>query len=453
MVLPPPQPFPAPPAGPPVDPPSVPFAAITALFLVWGFVSSVIDGLAPAVRAIFHLSFAAQMLTQFAFFAAYGAVSLPAAVLLARVGAPRAIELALGVTVAGCLVVLLGTRTQNYGVILLALFVIASGITLLQVAANPLVAAHGEPSRAHMRLTLAQAFNSLGTVLGPVVAGHLLLRGGLFGSGSGTGSGTAPDGAIAPADGARLVSLHNIDRQFELIALLVAILALAVWRVRRRLDAADPMHAVIGGSLVSAFRSGWGLFGAFAVFVYVGSEVGVSTIMVNFLSQPAILGVSAARAATLLGVVFWGGAMLGRFAGSQLLRVVSAGRVLGVFAIINVLLCLTVSQTTGEPAGAAALLTGFFNSVMFPTLFTLTLERSHAPAASVSGLLCSAIAGGAVVPPLVGLMADRSGISAGFAVPLAGYVGIAVFALFAPARPVRHRRGFLLSRRAARAGG
>ncbi len=447
MVLPPLQPSP----DPPVDPPSVPFAAITALFLVWGFVSSVIDGLAPAVRAIFHLSFAAQMLTQFAFFAAYGAVSLPAAVLLARVGAPRAIELALGVTVAGCLVVLLGTRTQNYGVILLALFVIASGITLLQVAANPLVAAHGEASRAHMRLTLAQAFNSLGTVLGPVVAGHLLLRGGLFGAGS--GSGTAPDAAIAPADGARLVSLHNIDRQFELIALLVAVLALAVWRVRRRLDAADPMHAVIGGSLVSAFRSGWGLFGAFAVFVYVGSEVGVSTIMVNFLSQPAILGVSAARAATLLGVVFWGGAMLGRFAGSQLLRVVSAGRVLGVFAIINMLLCLTVSQLTGEPAAAAALSIGFFNSVMFPTLFTLTLERSHAPAASVSGLLCSAIAGGAVVPPLVGLMADRSGISAGFAVPLAGYVGIAVFALFAPARPVRQRRGFLLSRRAVRAGG
>ncbi len=442
MAVPPPRP-----SDPPADPPSVPFAAITALFLVWGFVSSVIDGLAPAVRAIFHLSFAEQMLTQFAFFAAYGAVSLPAAVLLARVGAPRAIELALGVMAMGCLVVLGGTRTQSYGVILAALFVIASGITLLQVAANPLVAAHGEPSRAHMRLTLAQAFNSLGTVLGPVVAGHLLLRGGLFGSGS------APDAGIMPVDGARLVSLHNIDRQFELIALLVAALALAVWRVRRRLDAADPMHAVIGGSLVSAFRSGWGLFGAFAVFVYVGSEVGVSTIMVNFLSQPAILGVSAARAATLLGVVFWGGAMLGRFAGSQLLRVVSAGRVLGVFAIINVLLCLTVSQTTGEPAAAAALSIGFFNSVMFPTLFTLTLERSHAPAASVSGLLCSAIAGGAVVPPLVGLMADRSGISAGFAVPLAGYVGIAVFALFAPARPVRQRRGFLLSRRAVRAGG
>ncbi len=428
------------------DPRPVPFAAITALFLVWGFVSSVIDGLAPAVRAIFHLSFAAQMLTQFAFFAAYGAVSLPAAALLARVGAPRAVELALGVTAGGCLVVLLGTRTQSYGAILVALFVIASGITLLQVAANPLVAAHGEPSRAHARLTLAQAFNSLGTVLGPVVAGRLLLRGGLF------GSGTTPDAGNDSPGIPRLVSLHNIDRQFELIAILVAVLALLVWLVRRRLDAADPVHAVIGGSLVSAFRSGWGLFGAFAVFVYVGSEVGVSTIMVNFLSQKLILDISAARAATLLGTVFWGGAMLGRFAGSQLLRVVSAGRVLGVFAIINVVLCLTVSQTAGPTAACAALSLGFFNSVMFPTLFTLTLERSPAPAASVSGLLCSAIVGGALLPPLVGLVSDRSGISAGFAVPLAGYVGIAVFALFAPARPMRHRRGFLLRRRMARAG-
>ena len=444
MVLPPRHPVPHDPA--PDDPRPVPFAAITALFLVWGFVSSVIDGLAPAVRAIFHLSFAAQMLTQFAFFAAYGAVSLPAAALLARVGAPRAVELALGVTVGGCLVVLLGTRTQSYGVILVALFVVASGITLLQVAANPLVAVHGDPSRAHVRLTLAQAFNSLGTVLGPVVAGRLLLRGGLF------GSGTTPDPSIDTTGGARLVSLHNIDRQFELIALLVAGLALTVWLLRRRLDAANPLGTVTGGSLVSAFRSGWGLFGAFAVFVYVGSEVGVSTIMVNFLSQKAILGVSASRAAVLLGSVFWGGAMLGRFAGSQLLRVVSAGRVLGAFAIINVLLCLAVSQTEGEPAAAAALALGFFNSVMFPTLFTLTLERSHAPAASVSGLLCSAIVGGAVVPPLVGLVSDRSGISAGFAVPLAGYVGIAVFALFAPARPMRPRRGFLFTRRAAQAG-
>ncbi len=428
------------------DPRPVPFAAITALFLVWGFVSSVIDGLAPAVRAIFHLSYAAQMLTQFAFFAAYGAVSLPASVLLARVGGPRAIELALGVAVAGCLVVLLGTRTQSYPVILVALFVIASGITLLQVAANPLVAAHGEPSRAHARLTLAQAFNALGTVLGPVVAGRLLLRGGLF------GSGTTPDPGLGSTGAARLVSLHNIDRQFELIALLVAALALMAWSVRRRLIAADPLPALLGGSLVSAFRSGWGLFGAFAVFVYVGSEVGVSTIMVNFLSQKAILGISPARAATLLGAVFWGGAMLGRFAGSQLLRFVSAGRVLGVFAIINVALCLTVSQSLGALAAGAALSLGFFNSVMFPTLFTLTLERSSAPAASVSGLLCSAIVGGALLPPLVGLVSDRSGISAGFAVPLAGYVGIAVFALFAPARPVRHRRGFLLTRRAARAG-
>jgi FHS family L-fucose permease-like MFS transporter len=395
------------------------FIPVTALFLVWGFVTSVIDGLAPAARAIFQLSYTEQMLTQFAFFLAYGAVSLPAAALLARMGAPNAIILALSAMVLGCLVAMLGATVDSYPVILLALFVIASGITLLQVAANPLSATLGDPRRSHFRLTLSQAFNSLGTVLGPLVASLLLLRGGLFEAGGAT--------AMTPRD--RAISLRNIDHQFELIAVLVLALGVFIWSVRSRLQGTQARQPG-GGNLLSAFRSGWGLFGAFAIFLYVGSEVGASTIMVNFLAQPVILGVSPARAAQLLGIVFWGGATIGRFCASPLLRAVPAGPVLGTFAIIDILLCLFVTQSAGHPAAVAALALGFFNSVMFPTIFTLTLLRSKASTASVSGLLCTAIVGGAFVPPLVGLVADKVSLSAAFVVPLVGYVGIAVFAIF-----------------------
>lgn len=398
---------------------ATPFAYVTTLFLIWGFVSSVIDGLAPAARAIFQLSYTEQMLTQFAFFLAYGVMSVPASVLLARTGGPNAIVLALAVMVAGCVIVLLGVTVESYAAILLALFVIASGTTLLQVAANPLSAALGIPLRSHFRLTMSQAFNSLGTVLGPLVASQLLLRGGLFSS----------DAAISMTPQARAISLRDIDHQFALIAVIVLMLGIVIWSVRHRLHAPRE-RPVETARLLSAFRSGWGLFGAFAIFIYVGAEVGASTIMVNFLTQPAILGVTPAQAAQLLATFFWGGAMVGRFLGSQLLRVVVAGRLLGLSATVAILLCLTVTQATGIPAAAAALGLGFFNSVMFPTIFTLTLQRSDAPAAAVSGLLCTAIVGGALVPPLVGLVADRVSISAAFVVPLVSYVGIAVFALF-----------------------
>jgi FHS family L-fucose permease-like MFS transporter len=392
---------------------------VTTLFFAWGFVTSTIDALVPSVRSIFSLGFAESMLTQFAYFLAYGLMSLPAAAIVARLGFARAIILSLAIMVAGCLFMPIATTLGRYSLVLAALFILATGVTILQVAANPLVAVLGAPDGAHRRLTLTQAFNSLGTVLGPLMASYILLRGGLF-------------GGDAASEASRQESLRNIDLQFLLVAAAIAVLAAFLWRVRDRLTAPGEKEENV--SVFEAFRSPWAVFGAVAIFVYVGAEVAIGSSMINFLEQESILGVSAERAARLLSL-YWGGAMVGRFLGSELLKRVEAGRLLTLFAGVAALLCLTVTVSGGGLAAAAALAIGLFNSIMFPTIFTLTLERSTAHKSATSGLLCMAIVGGAIVPPVTGLVADRAGLSLAYAVPLLCYVVIALFARLGAPQP------------------
>jgi FHS family L-fucose permease-like MFS transporter len=388
---------------------------VTSLFFAWGFVTATIDPLIPSVRSIFSLSYAESMLTQFAFFLAYGVVSLPAGMLVARKGYARSILYALGAMIAGCLLIPVATTLRNYEFVLVALFVIASGITLLQVAANPLAAVLGAPERSHFRLTLSQAFNSLGTVLAPFIGSVLMLRGGVFG-----------ENGAADLEASRTESLRNIDTSFVIIALAIAALAFFIWRVRRSISAAAPEHLEYVSPL-QAFRSRWAVLGAVAIFLYVGAEVSIGSIMINFLEQPSVLAVSAETAGRLLSL-YWLGAMVGRFIGSALLIRVPAGRLLTVAALAAGLLCLIVSQSSGVTAAGAAIAVGLFNSIMFPTIFTLTLERSNAPVASTSGLLCMAIVGGALLPVLAGHVADIASIALAFLVPMAAYVGIALFA-------------------------
>jgi MFS transporter, FHS family, L-fucose permease len=388
---------------------------VTSLFFIWGFVTATIDPLVPSVRSIFSLSYAESMLTQFAFFLAYGVVSLPAGIIVARQGYSRSILYALGAMVLGCLLIPAATAVRNYELVLAALFVIASGITLLQVAANPLAAVLGPPERSHFRLTLSQAFNSLGTVLAPYIGAVLMLRGGVFGANSG-----------ADLEASRTESLRNIDTSFILIAVAITALAFFIWRVRGRIAAAAPQHLEFASPL-QAFRSRWAVLGAIAIFLYVGAEVSIGSIMINFLEQKNILSVSAETAGRVLSL-YWLGAMIGRFIGSALLMRVSAGRLLMLAALVAGVLCLTVTQSLGVTAAGAAIAVGLFNSIMFPTIFTLTLERSTAPVASTSGLLCMAIVGGALLPVFAGHVADVAGLSVAFLVPMAAYFGIAIFA-------------------------
>ena len=395
------------------------FVYVTSLFFAWGFVTATIDPLVPLVRSIFSLSYAESMLTQFAFFMAYGVVSLPAGIIVARQGYSRSILIALAAMVFGCLLIPVATSMRTYELVLVALFVIASGITLLQVAANPLAAVLGTPERSHFRLTFSQAFNSLGTVIAPYVGAILMLRGGVFG-----------ENGHADIEASRTESLRNIDVSFVIIALAITALAIFLWRVRGRIEAAAPTQPVEYASPLKAFASKWALLGGAAIFLYVGAEVSIGSIMINFLMQPSVLGTPDFKPETAgkLVSVYWMGAMIGRFVGSALLVRVNAGRLLGAAALIAALLCATVSQSAGITAAACALAVGFFNSIMFPTIFTLTLERSTAPVASTSGLLCMAIVGGAFLPVLSGHIADSAGIAPAFWVPMVAYFFISIFA-------------------------
>jgi FHS family L-fucose permease-like MFS transporter len=391
------------------------------LFFAWGFITVTVDPLIASLKAIFKLSYAEVMLTQFAFFTAYGIVSLPAAALVARLGYPRSIVMALGIMMAGCLCVPLATHLDTFVIVLLALFIIASGITILQVAANPLAASLGAADRSHFRLTLSQAFNSLGTAIAPYLASSVMLAGGMF----------AAQSELVVTSAQRTESLRHIDFAFLVIAGLIALLGLFIWSVRGRLSAAA---ADSGGDadapVAQALHSGWALLGAAAIFLYVGAEVSIGSAMTNFLHRADVFGVSLEQAGKMVSL-YWGGAMIGRFIGSALLTRVRASLLLGTAAAVAALLCLTVSQAPGEFAGWAALSIGLFNSIMFPVIFTLTLERSSASAAATSGLLCMAIVGGAVLPLLVGHIADLAGLRAAYVVPLIAYACVSAFGIAA----------------------
>lgn len=403
--------------------PRAAFISITTLFFAWGFITSTVDPLLAALKGIFSLSYLEAGLTQFAFFIAYGVVSLPAAALVRRAGYPGAIVIALLIMIAGALVIPVLSHLQTYGVVLVALFIIASGITILQVAANPLVAELGPPNRSHFRLTLSQAFNSLGTVLGPRLVAPLLLAGGIF----------AAQAGATPTAEQRAESLHYIDVAFIVMAVLIGLLAAFIWSVRGRLrDAAPVLAQEEGSSVASALRSPWALLGAGAIFLYVGAEVSIGSYMTNFLHQDDVFGIPLVQAGVLVSL-YWAGAMVGRFVGSALLWRFSAGRLLGMAAALAALLCLTVRLTPGSAAGVAALSIGLFNSIMFPVIFTLTLERSRVSEAATSGLLCMAIVGGAFLPLLFGHIADAASLRAAYAVPLGAYLCISAFG-FAAAR-------------------
>ncbi len=393
------------------------FVAVTTLFFAWGFITSMIDPLIPSVRKIFSLTATQSMLTQFAFFMAYGVVSIPGAALVSRVGYARSILLALLAMLAGCLFIPVATSLDHYELVLVALFVIASGITVLQVAANPLAAALGPPGSSHFRLTFSQAFNSLGTVIGPYLGSVLMLQGGVFG---------ANDSAAA-SDGMRLASLRNIDTSFLIIAALMALLIIFIWRSRALITNSAPPPAKSGDSVVSALRSRWAALGALAIFLYVGAEVSIGSNMIFLLERNDVLGVSAATAGRIVSL-YWLGAMVGRFVGSALLTRIKVARLLALFAAVNAVLCFTVYEGSGYVVAAAAIGAGLFNSIMFPTIFTITLERSTASAAATSGLLCVAIIGGAILPPLTGKIADVANLHLAFLLPMAAYALICIFA-------------------------
>ena len=397
------------------------YAIVTCLFFAWGFTTSLVDPLVAAVKGIFHLSDVEAQLSASAFFIAYGVMSLPGAVLLARMKSVPTVLVSLAMMVAGCLIMLLAANIAVYEIVLLGLFVMASGITVLQVAANPLSAALGSPERSHFRLTFSQAFNSLGTFIGPYLGAALFLKG------VEVKEGTVITRAV------RAQSLYGIDRAFFWIAGLIILIGILIYAGRKMIGAAalsaprETGRLGISATIGEALSSRWALFGGLAIFLYVGAEVAIGTQMALFLNSTPVWNVPLETAGKYVSL-YWGGAMIGRLAGSALLTRVEAARLLSVFTAIACALCLFVFAAGGVPAGYAALSIGLFNSIMFPVIFTITLERSTASEEGTSGLLCFAIVGGAAIPPLTGLVSQHSSYVTAFVVPAACYAVLCLFA-------------------------
>lgn len=396
------------------------YALVTCLFFAWGFITSLVDPLVAAVKGIFHLSDVEAQLSASAFFIAYGVMSLPAAALVRRARSVRSVLIALAMMVAGCLIMLLAANIAVYEIVLLGLFVLASGITVLQVAANPLAAVLGPPERSHFRLTFSQAFNSLGTFIGPYLGAFLFLKGVEVKAGT----------VVSAATKAQ--SLAGIDRAFFWIAGLIVLIGVLIFAGRRLISAAAPApegeSLGISAAISQALSSPWALFGGFAIFLYVGAEVSIGTQMALFLNSSGVWNVPLETAGKMVSL-YWGGAMVGRLIGSALLTRVPAPRLLAVFTGIACALCVFVFSSGGVPAGFAALSIGLFNSIMFPVIFTITLERSTASEEATSGFLCFSIVGGAAIPPLTGLVSQHTSYVTAFVVPAVCYAVLCAFAL------------------------
>ena len=394
---------------------------VTTVFFMWGFVTVLNDILVPHLKALFDLNYTQTMLIQFTFFSAYFLMSIPSSRILARVGYQKSIMIGLGVMGLGALLFLPAATMASYALFLAALWVLASGITLLQVAANPLIAVLGRPEGSHSRLTLAQAFNSLATFIGPFVGAAVILK-------TGVGSASPAGMPAAALEQYRHSEALHIQLPFLWIAGGAALLALVFWTLRRSAVLPSSAHLETRLSSLALLGRPRLALGALAMFLYVGAEVSIGSTMTNYLMQPGVLHLTAARAGGLVAF-YWGGAMVGRFIGSVALRWTPAGLALAICAVAAALLASTSALSVGLVAAVAVIAVGLFNSIMFPTIFTLAIDGLGEETPQGSGVLCLAIVGGAVVPLISGLTADRLGLSAALFVPVACYVLIALYGL------------------------
>jgi len=383
----------------------LPLTFLTSLFFIWGFITCLNDILIPHLKAVFDLNYTKVMLIQFCFFGAYFVMSLPSSWIIGKIGYKKGIVLGLLVTGLGSLLFVPASRYISYNTFLLALFILASGITILQVSANPYVAVLGDPETASSRLNLSQALNSLGTTLAPLFGASLILV-------NNTGS------VVEKA--------HAVQMPYFGITLVLVLMAIVFAFVKLpELEcpaADDKKHA-------SAWKYSHLVLGAVAIFVYVGGEVTIGSLLINYISHPEIGGGLTQFEASRYVSLYWGGAMVGRFIGAALLQKIKPSKLL-VFNAITVLVLLAITLTSkGHIAVYSVVAIGLFNSIMFPTIFTLAISGLGHSTSQGSGILCMAIVGGAIVPVVAGHVADIMGIQMGFLVPLLCYAYIVFYGL------------------------
>ncbi|HET7845187.1 MAG TPA: sugar MFS transporter [Xanthomonadales bacterium] len=395
-------------------------ALMTTIFFMWGFITVLNDVLIPHLKALFTLNYFQAMLVQFIFFGAYFVMSLPSGRVLARLGYKSSVALGLAVAGLGALTFIPAAKLLSYELFLVGLFVLASGITLLQVAANPYVSLLGPARFASSRLNLAQALNSLGTTLAPKLGGMLILSGAALG---------ATEVAAMPEAQRLAYRIGQADLvSGPYLALAATLFVLGAIVALCRLPA---LAETIGGAgnrhtLGDALRHRHVRLAVVAIFLYVGAEVSIGSFMISYLSMPDIGAISESTASGYVSL-YWGGAMVGRFVGFALSRRFDPARLLGIAAAIAVALLATTILTRGSVALWSVVAIGLFNSIMFPTIFTLGIARLGDLTDKASSLLVMAIVGGAVVPLAQGALADRIGVQLAFVLPLACYLFIVYY--------------------------
>jgi len=395
-------------------------ATVTTLFFMWGFLTCLNDILVPHLKSIFDLNYTKVMLIQFAFFGAYFVFSIPSAKIIDWVGYQRSMVIGLLTMGLGAFLFVPAASVPSYPLFLGALIVLAAGITCLQVAANPYVTVLGKPETASSRLNLTQAFNSLGTFLAPFFGGLFILT-------------AAPKmeevRALAPAalQAYRLHEAATVKMPYVGLGIALVLLAIAIGSFK--LPKIEQAQHKVGEKVNdSIWKHPNLIFAAVAIFVYVGAEVSIGSFLVNYFNQPDIGGLTAKAAANLVAF-YWGGAMVGRFIGSALLQKVKTGSLLGICAVCAAALVAISMLTNGHAAMYSILLVGLFNSIMFPSIFTLGVAELGPLTGAGSGILIMAIVGGAIIPETQGWIADHIGIHHAFFVPVICYLYILFFAL------------------------
>ena len=394
-------------------------AMVTTLFFMWGFLTCLNDILIPHLKGLFDLNYAQVMLVQFAFFTSYFVFSMPSGKLIEAVGYKRAMVAGLVTMGIGTGLFVPAAMVPSFPLFLTALVILAGGMTILQTSANPYVAVLGPPRTASSRLNLTQAFNSLGTTVAPYF-GKLLILGAV----------AAPVAVeVFRQMGPEQRHAYQIEQASAIktpyiglaiaLFILAGIIALYKLPIIRSVEG----HAQPGESI---WQHRHLVLGALGIFVYVGAEVSIGSFLVNYFHEPEIGGLTLAAAAGLLSW-YWGGAMVGRFIGSALLQKVNPGIYLGINALMACLLVVTSMATVGHVAMYTILAVGFFNSIMFPSIFTLAIDGLGPLTGKGSGLLIAAIVGGAILPELQGLLADRIGIHHAFVLAAICYVYIAFY--------------------------
>ncbi|NCP64545.1 MAG: sugar MFS transporter [Paraglaciecola sp.] len=389
--------------------------SLTSLFFMWGFITALNDILIPHLKGIFSLNYTQAMLVQFCFFGAYFIVSMPAGFIVKKIGFQWGIGLGLLMAAAGCLLFIPSALWHTYWMFLGAFFVLAAGITILQVAANPLVTLLGNPLKASSRLTMTQAFNSLGTTIAPIIGGYLL---------------------FSSVQGSAEEEAQRVIGPYVILALMLVSLAIYFVKIKLPQQTQAETADIASSVNLSLLQNRHLVLGAVGIFVYVGAEVAIGSFLVNFLGEAHIANMPEAVAANYIAY-YWGGAMVGRFIGALLMQKISPRTLLSFNCALSVALILTAVFGSGAVAMWAILAVGLCNSIMFPTIFSLAIHGLGENTSKGSGLLCLAIVGGAIVPVLQGMLADAVGLQLSFLLPAVCYVYIAYYG-FAGAEPKQY---------------